>query len=265
MRGLRKPTLPVSNEGRTMSNTHGMMVILWATALLGIPGCDSEEGDTGASGSTGPDMMGTSTGDMGDSTGRPTPIPPDPPADSGDESTDGGEQTGDTSTGEPPAELECEAYCELYEGSCQDFSEYANTQHCLDNCAQWPVGAIEDIEGDSLGCRTYHVTVAGTTDPELHCPHAGPSGMQVCVAEDAPTCDLYCMRYFNNCEGDLNLWVDMDECMDTCAGWYPGTGTDAAGHSIGCRSYYANLAAGNDELHCPNAGPGGGAQCVLGG
>lgn len=231
-----------------MKSKQGAISILWAVALLGLPGCPGgDDGDTGASGSTGMDgSSGSSDGSEG-SSGEPT-------------------TTGvDSSSGEPPVELSCAAYCETYTSACQDFSEYANAQHCLDNCAQWPEGAPEDVAGDSLGCRTYHATVAASTDADLHCPHSGPSGDGVCVAEDAPTCDLYCTRYFGNCTDDLNLWTDMTECMDTCATWYPGAATDDSGHSIGCRAYYANLAAGDPDLHCPNAGPGGGEACVLGG
>lgn len=233
-----------------MKSKQGAISILWAAAVLVMPGCDDGDGDPMASGSTSTDPAtetGASTGPDADSGSTGTP-----PADSGD------------SSGSPPVELSCDAYCGIYMDACQDFAEYANEQDCQDNCAQWPLGAPEDVAGDSLGCRTYHVTVASSTDAALHCPHAGPSGMEVCVAEDAPTCDLYCTRYFSNCEADLNLWADMDECMSTCAQWYPGAVTDDSGHSIGCRAYYANLAAGDAELHCPNAGPGGGDTCVFG-
>lgn len=251
-----------------MKNKHGAMLILWATAVLGVPGCDQgDDPDPGAGGSTTDMEMEASTGEppMGDSTGRPTPMPPLPPPPTGDESTGDGMDTDDgTDTDEPPpVDLSCSEYCGIYMDACPDFSEYANEQHCMDHCAQWPLGIAGETAGDSLGCRTYHVTVASSTDPELHCPHAGPSGMHICVDEGAPDCDLYCTRYFNNCEGELNLWEDMNECMSTCGQWYPGQATDTSGHSIGCRAYYANLAAGDAQMHCGNAGPGGGQMCVL--
>lgn len=234
------------------------MSILWAVVVLGLPGCDQgDAGETGAGGSTGMEMDGSSSGGgestEDGSTGRPTPIPPADPDD------DTGQDTGPAL--EDPT---CEAYCDLYLDACQDYSEYANEQHCLDHCAQWPVGMVEDVGGDSLGCRTYHVTVAASTDAALHCPHAGPSGMHTCVDAEQPTCELYCTRYFGNCQGELDLWADMDECMSECSGWYPGTITDDHGHTTGCRAFYANLAAADAELHCPNAGPGGGEACVLG-
>ncbi|MCX4244509.1 hypothetical protein [Paraliomyxa miuraensis] len=233
-----------------MKSMRGAISILWAVAWLGVPGCEGGgDEDTGASGSTGMEMDG-STGSSNGSEGSTT---------TNDPTTTGV----DSSSGGPPIELSCESYCEIYSTACPDFSEYANDQHCLDHCGQWPEGAPEDVDGDSLGCRTYHATVAGSTDPDFHCPHAGPSGAAVCVAEDAPTCDLYCTRYFGNCTDDLNLWVDMDECLTECATWYPGTTTDDSGNTIGCRAYYANLAAGDPDTHCPNAGPGGGEACVF--
>lgn len=167
----------------------------------------------------------------------------------------------DSSTGE--ATLDCTSYCDVYMTACVDHSEYANTEDCMANCEQWPVGDAADTGADSLGCRLYHATVAGSTDPELHCPHAGPSGAQTCVAAEAPTCDLYCMRYFTNCTGDLNAFMDTDECMAECSTWYPGAETDVSGHTVGCHSYHANAAVSDAETHCPHAGPGGGGICVL--
>ncbi len=226
----------------------GAILILWTAAMLGTPGCvqDDAAEDTGAGGSTAM-MDGSSTGGEESGDESTTVIPP---ADTG---------TDDAPAGDPT----CEEYCGVYLDACQNYSEYANQQHCMDNCAQWPVGAASDVGGDSLGCRTYHATVAGSTDPALHCPHAGPAGDMTCVNEQAPTCELYCTRYFNNCDGDLNLWPDRDTCRAECASWYPGSATDDSGHSIGCRAYYANLAAADPDVHCPNAGPGGGEACVL--
>ncbi len=205
-------------------------------------GTTADPSGTGT-GSTSDDPTGTSSGTIED-----------------ESSSGSGSSSG--STGEP-IEQSCDAYCDLYLDACQDYSEYANRQHCLDHCSQWPLGDELDTGHDSLGCRIYHSTVASGTDPNLHCPHSGPSGEATCVSQDAPTCELYCTRYFNNCEGDLNLWESMDSCMGQCALWYKGTVDDIAGHTAGCRSYYANLAAGDAEMHCPNAGPGGGDACVL--
>ena len=118
------------------------------------------------------------------------------------------------------------------------------------------------VDGDSLACRYYHVTVASMTDPMIHCPHAGPNGAGECVDPNAPTCDGYCTVYFMNCKNDLNLYNDMQNCLDQCAPWYPGVKGDTAGNSIGCRDYHAGVALGDPDLHCPHAGPGGAMVCV---
>lgn len=218
---------------------------------------DAGDGTTGAmttsmDGSTS-DMDGSSSSA---STSTTTTNPTTTSATGMDTTDDGSGSTG-------MADLSCEAYCGIYLQACADFSEYANEQDCMDNCDQWPLGSPDDTAGDSLGCRQYHVTVASGTDPDIHCPHAGPSGADVCVAADAPTCDLYCSRYFENCTEDLNAFTDMGDCMDQCASWYPGTEDDVDGHTIGCHAYHAGAAAADPDLHCPHAGPGGGGVCVL--
>ena len=169
----------------------------------------------------------------------------------GDPETTGGEATG------------CTAYCDVYLAGCVDFNEYANEADCVANCEQWPIGEMDETAEDSLGCRLYHATVASSTDPELHCPHAGPSGAGMCIAGDAPTCELYCTRYFENCTGELNVFEDEAACMAECGQWYPGSKADVDGHTVGCHSYHANAAAGDPEMHCPHAAPGGGGICVL--
>jgi hypothetical protein len=242
--------------------------VLWMFTLT--TACAAGDDDRGAADSTSAATVGD-TG--GDSTTGGTTMPTSTTAtattltggmtSTGPETTEGGDTTngGDTTTG--ASELSCDSYCTTYLGGCVDFNEYANEQDCLDNCAQWPVGEASDTANDSLGCRLYHATVASGTDPDVHCPHAGPSGAGMCIEADAPTCDVYCTRYFANCENDLNAFADMDECLDTCNGWYPGTDADVEGHTVGCHSYHANAAAGDPETHCPHAGPGGGGICVL--
>lgn len=169
--------------------------------------------------------------------------------------------TTDPTTG-GAVDVSCENYCSIYETGCKDFSEYDNTAACLAQCGQWPVGEANATDGDSLGCRLYHVTVASTTDPNVHCPHAGPSGDGVCVDPAAPTCDAYCTKYFKNCTMDLNLYIDEADCMTQCADWYPGKENDAAGDSVGCRLYHAGAALADPATHCPHAGPGGADVCV---
>lgn len=176
--------------------------------------------------------------------------------------TTGPVTTSETSaTTDAPVELDCESYCELYEAGCEDFSEYANTAECLSQCAQWPVGEPNQTASDSLGCRTYHVTVAGTIDPVVHCPHAGPSGAGVCVDPNGPQCHSYCDTYFSACVGTLNSYASEDDCMAQCAAWYPGVHHDTTGDSVGCRTFHATAALEDAPVHCPHAGPSGGNVC----
>lgn len=229
------------------------LIMLTSTLSLALGGCGDDGGAMDDS-TTAATNDGSTTG----GTGTPeTTETGDPPVGS----TDDGMMDGTTAA--VPA-LECAEYCGIYMEACVDFTEYANDQECMDQCGQWPVGAAEDVGGDSLGCRTYHATVASSADPDVHCPHAGPSGAMTCTAADAPTCADYCDTYFDSCTDDLNVYVDMDDCLAQCAPWYPGTVGDVAGNTIGCRTYHAGApAVGDPDLHCPHAAPGGADVCVF--
>lgn len=245
------------------------MTLLLSLSLL--PACaggdDDDDGMNADSGSVGgsDDSTGGTSAGMTSMTGDPTTAPTTAETLSTTATTDEDSSSGaaDSSSGEPPAELTCASYCEVYLSGCVDFSEYANDQDCLDNCAQWPTGEAADTAVDSLGCRLYHATVATSTDPAIHCPHAGPSGAATCVTENAPDCGLYCSRYFESCVDGLNAYDDEADCMAQCAGWYPGTAKDVDGDTIGCRAYHAGAAVADPDTHCPHAGPGGGGICVL--
>ncbi len=172
--------------------------------------------------------------------------------------------TSTTTTG--GVELSCDSYCDLYlDSACGDFKEYDNKEACLAQCAQWPLGEADALEGDSLGCRIYHATVADSTDPLIHPPPAGPSGGVCVVGETAPHRAHYRDVYFQNCTKDNDVYEgDADACMTACAGWYAGTEADVDGDTIGCRTYHAGAALGDPVLHCPHASPSGGGVCVVG-
>ncbi len=255
---------------------------LTALALaLTVPACGDDKGDdestttTNTTPATTTTPMTSGTTDEDPTTGVVDPTTgPDP---TNDPSTSTGpdpsttlpstdpttETTDDSTTTTGGVDLSCDAYCATYVTACKDFSEYDNEAACLAQCGQWPVGDPAAIDGDSLGCRTYHVTVASTTEPNVHCPHAGPSGAGVCVSPDAPTCADYCGVYFDNCKDNLNLYNDEADCLATCASWYPGTKGEVVGDTVGCREYHAGAAFGDPDVHCPHAGPGGADVCVI--
>jgi hypothetical protein len=246
--------------------------LILSVSMLGAAACGGESDDGGddaadTGGSTGApaDDDGTTGGGADDDADTIDPSnltdPTDPMTDDGGSSDGPDADSGDTGM---PAELDCAGYCATYMTACTDYNAYANEQDCMDHCGQWPLGAEADTAGDTLGCRLYHATVAGTAEPDVHCPHAGPAGGGVCAEADAPSCADYCETYFDNCTEDLNAYTDMDDCMTQCAPWYPGIEGDAAGNSVGCRTYHAGApAVGDPELHCPHAGPGGDGVCVF--
>lgn len=223
-------------------------------------------GDTGGTTGAGDDSNPITTTLM--TTGVTTIMPMDDDSTGGEASTGDGEDnatnvdTGMATTG--GVEMDCGTYCGIYMDACSDFSQYANDQECMDHCGQWPVGTEQDVEGDTLGCRMYHVTVASGNEPSVHCPHASPSGDGVCAEEEAPDCQTYCETYLGNCTGDNGVYVDMDDCMTQCAPWYPGLVEDISRNTVGCRTYHGGAPAfGDPELHCPHAGPGGADVCVF--
>jgi hypothetical protein len=244
--------------------------------LTACPGDDNETDSTTASTTNttpGTTTMTTSTTTMTTSTTDPTTSTTDPPTSTTDmtsSTTSTTDMTSSTSTTDMTTDttgggaLSCDAYCALYMSGCANFAEYDNVEACLDQCSQWPVGTEADLEGDTLGCRTYHVTVANAQDPDVHCPHASPNGGGVCSAADAPKCADYCTAYLANCTGDNNAYKNEADCLDQCSHFYPGEKGATEGDSVGCREYHAgNPALSDPDTHCPHAGPGGGGVCAV--
>ena len=238
-------------------------------ACVGCSGDDSSSDSATTTATTTATATATTTASTSDTSSGSSGSTGDP-TDATSSTSSSGTTTAETTTTTGGAELTCDAYCDLYLSACADFSEYDNKESCLAQCNQWPEGSLDASSGDSLGCRLYHATVADSTDPAVHCPHAGPSGgeiadMPVCVDDGAPDCASYCTVYFQNCTGDNDVYAgDADACATACKGWYAGAKEDTAGDTIGCRTYHAGAALGDPALHCPHASPSGGGVCVTG-
>lgn len=74
----------------------------------------------------------------------------------------------------------CQGYCTLMMATCDT---YSNRDECLLACAQVDdTGgfSIDDIAGNSVQCRLYHLGAA-VISPRLHCKHA--AGAYPCSAE----------------------------------------------------------------------------------
>ena len=226
------------------------------------PSTDSTGSSTGDA-TTDPTTSTTSPTTVDPTTGNPTTVDPSTtdPTTVDTSTTDGTTADGTTTGG---VDYSCDNYCSIYEGACKDFNAYANTEDCLGQCSQWPAGEPNAIDGDSLACRLYHVTVASKMDAKVHCPHASPNGGgDTCVDPAAPTCMAYCEKYLANCKDKLNAYKDAADCAAQCGAWYPGSVADTVGDTVGCRLYHAGAAFGDAMTHCPHAGPGGADVCVV--
>lgn len=149
----------------------------------------------------------------------------------------------------------CAAYCAKIQMNCtggdaggneQYTSESACNSYCT-TAAGWPAGMIGDTSGNTIGCRLYHAGAAAA-DPGVHCPHAGPTGGNLCGL----WCDNYCQLMARNCTG-ANAVYDPATCMSKCAMLgTQGHANDTTGNTVQCRIYYLGLAA-SDPTACANA------------
>ena len=259
------------------------MIRLGLVLALSLPavfaGCASDDAASGGAdtGGTTGDTGGT-TGDTGGTTGDTGGTPDDTGGTTGDTGgtpDDTGGTTGDTAqdTGGTTAPT-CEAYCDAVTAACTgDNAQYADKASCLAYCGTagaLPLGAAGDTSGNTVGCRTYHAGVAGSapgdgTD-DTHCPHAGPSGANVC----GTWCENYCHLAMTNCTGDAALYADQEACTIACAGIpvadAPNPTKVTGGDSIECRIYHLGVAgtdgATSAAVHCPHAAVDGGGVCV---
>ena len=169
-----------------------------------------------------------------------------------------------------PEKPTCDLYCATITANCTgDNTQYADEGSCLTYCgtfAQIPLGAAADTSGNTVGCRAYHAGVAGggADDAAVHCPHAGPSGGNVC----GTWCDTYCQLAGTNCTGDNELYADAATCDVACSN-FPDSGAPGAveGESVQCKIYHLGVAGsdkagGSAAIHCPHGDVDGGGVCV---
>jgi hypothetical protein len=106
--------------------------------------------------------------------------------------TDSGPADAGTDAGPPGA---CDQYCDTIIANCaDDNAQYDDRADCIAYCgsAGWPEGTPGEMAGNTLACRIYHAEFAASSmDPTTHCPHAGPTGADVCGSvgfrTEAPT------------------------------------------------------------------------------
>jgi hypothetical protein len=134
-------------------------------------------------------------------------------------------------------------------------------------CASFTVGTstVNDMSGNTLGCRIYHAGAPSVMAAATHCPHAGPGGDLLTASpptfcSGGNVCASFCALEIKACgsldaplPGDprdatnnhLFQYQNMDDCMRLCAGFDKTHeySTAAMGNSLACRLLQATSAA----------------------
>lgn len=228
-------------------------------------GTDAQAGDTATTDTTTTDTAGTDA-TAGDTTGATDATADDTTvADTTTTDTTVADTTTtdttapDVAADVPPPAPTCEAYCDLVMKSCTgDLAQYKDAAECVNYCknlGKIPVGTADDKAGNTIGCRTYHATVAGQSaeNAKTHCVHTGRSGGNVC----GTWCENFCHLHKVNCTGGNSVFASDADCGAACAKAKTDGQTDAVkGDQIQCRIYHLGV-AGTDATfaatHCPHA------------
>jgi hypothetical protein len=170
------------------------------------------------------------------------------------DTTDGTtETTGDDDAGDEGVADACSDYCKLVSDHCKDHPQYAGTLDCERTCLAMPVGESGAMSGNSIACRTSHAILAAE-DAALHCPHAGPSGGDLCGG----ACESFCTLAVVLCTDQHEVWPNVEACAGDCVQFPsdpPYDATVLSGDSYACRLAHLTLAALQPEVHCDHIRP----------
>ena len=180
--------------------------------------------------------------------------------DSGTPGTDSGATDSGSGDSGMMATPTCAAYCTTIMAGCTATNaQYGTMEACMGSCAGFPVGTAADTMGNTLGCRSYHATVAAMAGmADTHCPHAGPLGAAAGMATCGMNCEGFCAVALAACTGANEQYADAAECMTECAGFMNTTAYNAtvtSGDSLACRMYHLSVASTggmNATTHCPH-------------
>jgi hypothetical protein len=166
----------------------------------------------------------------------------------------GADETGPDDTGDDAAAA-CSEYCTLVGDHCQGdaLAQYTGTLACQETCIAMAPGTPGAMTGNTRACRREHAILAGR-DPVVHCPHAGPSGGDLCGG----ACESFCALAVELCTGEHEVWPNVEACATDCV-QFPSDPPYAAsvqdGDSYACRLAHLTLAALQPEVHCPHVKP----------
>ncbi len=248
--------------------TTKLIIALVASVAIGCGGKNNDNNGTnnGTVGSNNGTTAGSNNGTAGSNNGTTAGSNNGTTAGTNNGTTAGTNNgtTGGTNNNTTGPDPTCESYCDLMEANCTgDNAQYENRAACISYCNDvggWDTGAAGETVGNTLGCREYHAGDPASMDAALHCPHAGPTGGDVCGS----WCDNYCTLALNNCTDANELYPNEADCMTACAGFETdGMPNDLEYDTVQCRIYHAGAPAASDAAtHCPHAGETPTAFCV---
>ena len=143
----------------------------------------------------------------------------------------------------------CNTYCANFNSTCAVEMAFNDNTDCLLHCAAYPIGTTADTTGNTLGCRSYHLTLAtDAAAATTHCPRASPYGIAA-DGSSPPTqdqscgtaCEHYCGMVMETCLGADAQYATTAECLDSCS-YFPFDNADPAKLTLG--------AATGDTLQC---------------
>lgn len=186
--------------------------------------------------------------------------------------TDGG---GPTDGGNPPegggtpGPATCASYCAAITDACNSPNQqWPNEPACVEACAAFMPGTPGDTSMNTLECRAYHAGVAATTEPAVHCVHAGPLGSgddagNGCGVGNLDRCASFCRIAQEICGDEPTYsFTSEDNCRKQCAGYTDDvdfTIDQASGDTLACRMYHLTAAIGDPAAHCGHLS---GSQCT---
>lgn len=194
----------------------------------------------------------------GGSAGGNAPVGGDAPQ--GGEAPQGGQGEG----GAGPAT--CASYCATITDACSGANQqWPNEAGCVEACAAFMPGTPGDTSMNTLECRAYHAGVAATTEPEVHCIHAGPLGGGIEAGDGCgmDRCSSFCRIAQEVCGEEATYsFTSEDDCRTQCADYTDNvdfTTNETSGDTLACRMYHLTAALGDPGVHCAHLS---GSQCT---
>jgi hypothetical protein len=155
----------------------------------------------------------------------------------------------------PDPKQTCDDYCTVNLAACKDeYEVYDDLAQCREVCKAFDPGDLADNKGNNVACRKLHSYYAAVyAKPEVHCPHAGPGGAEMCGDD----CESLCRLLEDGCPAEYKAEYDSSAsaCQTACDTarkadpMYKNNGASYSianakrGHAFACRLYNATLAA----------------------